>query len=54
MKTAESPSPPWRRAERATEDQDARAEEINKANVSENETPTPMNYVYNRETSHLG
>ena len=50
MKTAESPPPPpWRRAERATEDQDARAEEIKKANISENETPTPMNYVYNRE-----
>ena len=49
MKTAESPPPPWRRAERAIEDQDARAEEIKKANISENETPTQKNYAYNRE-----
>ena len=49
MAAAERSSPPWRRTESATEDRDVRAEKIKQDNTSESETPTPENYVYNRE-----
>ena len=49
MTTGGKSTPPWRRTESATEDRDVRAEKIKQDNTSESETPTPENYVYNRE-----
>ena len=45
---AKVPLPPWRRAEREDEDRDRRVEKTKIENISENETPTPEHYVYNR------